>query len=404
MSTTDVQVGATTFKFLGDLPAGPVDVRWPTLRGDAGVIVLRILVAGLAVVALFGTFLSILRTVVLPRGVPARLARVTFLGVRSVLLLRLRIGRHRHDYATRDRVLALQGPLGIFGQLLLWSSLLLICFAALFWSMTEAGGVLHSIAHSFELSGSSMLTLGTDAPHGLWAQSLSFAAAGVGLVLLALVITYLPSLYGAFSQREALISKLVVRAGAPPTGARLLARTWELERFDYLDEVWESWENWFVELGESHTTFPLLGFFRSSHPNNHWVLATEAVLDGASLMLTTVDVPRQSRSELAVEAGVQALRVIADFLGIPGAPPDDEPEITLARSTFDAGCEELIARGVPMHSDRDKAWKNFRRARGRYEPLLTQLGRMTDAPRSDWSAWSDDIPLHRPPVLRIHNT
>jgi hypothetical protein len=367
------------------------------------VIVVRILVAGLAIVALLATFLSILRTVVLPRGVPARLARVTFLGVRSVLMLRLRVGRHRNDYVTRDRVLALQGPLGVFGQLLLWSSLLLICFAGLFWSITESGSAAHSIAHSFELSGSSMLTLGTEAPHGLWAQCLGFAAAGVGLVLLALVISYLPSLYGAFSQREALISKLVVRAGAPPTGARLLARTWGLERFDDLDEVWESWENWFVELGESHTTFPLLGFFRSSHPNNHWVLATEAVLDGASLMLTAVDVPRQSRSELAVEAGVQALTVIADFLGIRHAPPGDEAEIALARSTFDSGWDELTDQGVPMHDDRDQAWRDFRQARARYEPLLTQLGRMTDAPRSDWSSWSDDIPLHRPPILRIHN-
>ena len=367
-------------------------------------IVPRVLVAGAAIVALLATFLSILRTVVLPRGVPARLARVTFLGVQALLLTRLRFGTHRDDYATRDRVLALQGPLGVFSQLFVWSALLFVCFAALFWSLTEAGSLSHSVAHAFQLSGSSMLTLGTVAPHGLAAQLLGFAAAGVGLTLLALVITYLPSLYGAFSEREALISKLVVRAGTPPTGARLLVRTWQLGRFEQLEEVWESWEDWFVELGESHTTFPLLGFFRSSHPNNHWVLATEAVLDGASLMLTSCDVPEQSRSELCVEAGVQALGAIADFLAIPHAPPDEEPEITLARDTYDSGWEELAALGVPMRDDRDAAWRGFRRARARYEPLLTMLGRMTDAPRSEWSSWSGEVPLHRPPILRIHNT
>ena len=367
-------------------------------------ILLRILVAGLAIAALLATFLSILRTVVLPRGVPARLARVTFLGVQAVLVLRLRLGSHRRDYATRDRVLALQGPLGVFGQLLVWATLLLACFAALFWSLTDSGGAVHSVAHAVELSGSSMLTLGTEPPRGLAAQLLGFAAAGVGLTLLALVITYLPSLYSAFSQREALIAKLVVRTGAPPTGARLLLRTWELGRFDELEEVWESWEDWFVELGESHTSFPLLGFFRSSHPNNHWVLATEAVLDGASLMLSACDVPRQSRSKLCIEAGEQALGSIADFLAIRHASPDDEPEILLARSTFDAGCDELADRGVPMRDDRDDAWRRFRRARARYEPLLAMLGRLTDAPRSDWSSWSDDVPLHRPPILRIHNT
>jgi hypothetical protein len=114
-------------------------------------------------------------------------------------------------------------------------------------------------------------------------------------------------------------------------------------------------------------------------------------------------VPRQSRSELSTEAGVQALGVIADFLAIPHAPPGDQPEILLARSTFDAGCGELADHGVPVRSDRDAAWRDFRRARARYEPLLTMLGRMTDAPGSDWSSWSAEIPLHRPPILRIHN-
>jgi len=363
----------------------------------------RIVVAGCAIGTLLATFVSILRTVVLPRGVPARLARITFLGIQALLLLRLRFSSRRDDYRRRDQVLSLQGPLGVFSQLLVWSLLLFVCFAGLFWSLTATGGLADSVGHAFQLAGSSMLTLGTVAPRGLAAQMLGFAAAGVGLTLLALVITYLPTLYSAFSQREALISKLVVRAGTPPTGVRLLLRTWELGRFDQLEEVWGSWEDWFVELGESHTTFPLLGFFRSSHPNNHWVLATEAVLDGATLVITACDVPEQTRSELTVEAGVQALAAIADFLAIPHAPPDEAPQISLSRATFDEAWDALADRGIAMRDDRDDAWRDFRRARARYEPLLTMLGRMTDAPRSEWSSWSGEVPLHRPPILRIHN-
>jgi len=30
------------------------------------------------------------------------------------------------------------------------------------------------------------------------------------------------------------------------------------------------------------------------------------------------------------------------------------------------------------------------------------IGRLTDAPRSDWSSWSDTAPRHRPPLLRPH--
>jgi hypothetical protein len=37
----------------------------------------------------------------------------------------------------------------------------------------------------------------------------------------------------------------------------------------------------------------------------------------------------------------------------------------------------------------------------RYEPLIVVLGRMTDAPRGEWSSWSDGAPRHSPPLLRL---
>lgn len=366
-------------------------------------IVVRIIVGALALVGVASVLLSVLRTVVLPRAVPARLARFSFLAVRQVLLLRLRLGG-RSDYDTRDRVFALQAPLGLFAQLLAWSLLIMLYFAALFWALSGAGVTGTAIAQAIELSSSSIVTLGIDRPTGLVRHLVAFADAGVGLTLLALVITYLPSLYSAFSRREALITKLVVRAGSPPSGPSLLAHTWELSRFEQLEEVWNGWEDWFIELGESHTTFPQLGFFRSPHPRNHWVLAAEAVLDGAALTITTVDVPRQSRSEMCLDAGVSALIAIADFLGIPHQPPDPEgkAEILLSRETFEQGRRTMGEAGVPMREDADAAWLAFGGVRARYEPLIAVLGRMTDAPRSDWSSWSDNVPRHSPPLIRIH--
>ena len=356
----------------------------------------------LGIAGVASVLLSVLRTVVLPRAVPARLARFTFLAVRSLLLIRLRLGGS--DYATRDRVFALQAPLGLFGQLVTWSVLIFLCFAAIFWGLSPQGFTGANLVQSLELSGSSMVTLGIDHPQGLIRHLVAFAAAGVGLTLLALVITYLPSLYGAFSRREALITKLVVRAGTPPSGLSLLTRTWQLHRFEQLDEVWDGWENWFIELGESHTTFPQLGFFRSPSPRNHWVLSAEAVLDGAALFMSTCDVPRQSRSEMCVDAGVNALVGIARFLGIPRRPPEPEAEaeIHLPREMFDRARRELADVGVPVVDDAEAAWDEFRRVRYRYEPLIAVLGRMTDSPRSEWSSWSDDVPRHSPPLIRIH--
>jgi hypothetical protein len=361
------------------------------------VLAIRIVVAAVALAEVTGVLLSVLRSVVLPRAVPARLARLTFLIVRIGLLARL---RGRTDYPTRDRVLALQAPLGLFAQLLVWAVLIYVGFAALFWAVGDTAGG-DPLARTLELSGSSMLTLGFDSPRGLLSDFVAFSAAGVGLTLLALVITYLPSVYGAFSRREAVIAKLVVRVGSPPTGVALLGRSWKLGRFDQLEEVWDGWENWFVEVSESHTTFPQLVFFRSPHPENHWVLSAEAVLDGAALLMTCCDVPRQSRAELCVEAGVGALVAMTDFLGVPHRPPEDEAEITLPAQLFEDALRRLSDDGVPVRDDHERAWREFRQIRARYEPLIAVLGRMTDAPRSDWSSWSDNTPRHSPPLLRM---
>jgi hypothetical protein len=361
----------------------------------------RIGVGVLALAGVIAVLASVLRTVVLPRAVPARLARIVFITVRSLLMLRMRLTR-RSDYKTRDHVFALQAPLGVFAQLFTWGALNLLCFAALDWALTSDHITGPSLARAIEISGSSMLTLGFDMPNGLARQIAAFADAGVGLTLLALVITYLPSLYGAFSRREALITKLVVRAGRLPSGPRLLTRTCQLERFDDLEEVWDPWQDWFIDLGESHTTFPQLGFFRSPHPHNHWVLAAETVLDAAALLDTTCEVPRQSRSELCLDAGVNALISIADFLGVPHHPPGGDEQILLPEDTFLAGCREMGQAGVPLREDLDAAWRDFRRLRARYEPLIAVLGRMTDAPRGEWSSWSETGRRHSPPLVRLH--
>jgi hypothetical protein len=362
----------------------------------------RVLVGLLAVVGVAAVIGSALRTIVIPGAVPARLARLAFLAVQWMLRLRLRL-TGRADYATRNEILALQAPIGLFTQLFLWSLLIYLMFAVLFWALSGSSLDGQSISRGLELSGSSLLTLGFDRPSGLVRQLTAFAAAGVGLVLLALVITYLPTVYGAFSRREALVTKLTVRTGPPSSGLALLSSSWALGNFDQLEHLWNAFEDWFIDVGESHTSFPQLSWFRSAHAHNHWVLASEAVLDGSALFITACDVPRQSRSELCLHAGVHALMRIGGFLGIEHRPPEAGATIALSEDQFRDGCAELHAIGVPVVEDRDAAWTEFQAVRARYEPLLTVLGRMTDAPRSDWSSWSDATPLHRPPLLGMRH-
>ena len=62
------------------------------------------------------------------------------------------------------------------------------------------------------LSGSSIYTLGFEVPPNLPTTLLAFSEAGFGLVLLAMVISYLPSMYQSFQRREAAVATLDVQA------------------------------------------------------------------------------------------------------------------------------------------------------------------------------------------------
>ena len=126
-----------------------------------------------------------------------------------------RSGRSRF----RDRVMAYYAPIGLLLLPVTWVTMVLVGYTAIFW-----GTGIDPLAEAFAISGSSLFTLGFDRPGDIGHIVVSFAEAFMGLGIVALVISYLPSIYGAFARREALVGKLEVRAGLPPSPAELLTR------------------------------------------------------------------------------------------------------------------------------------------------------------------------------------
>jgi hypothetical protein len=346
---------------------------------------------GAAVVAL--TLGSASRTLLVPRAIPATLARIVFVGVRWIF--RIRAGS-RHTYERRDRTMAFYAPVALLSLLVVWLALVLLGFVAMFWGL----GV-RPVAHAIEDSGSSLFTLGFARLDGLPQQFLGFAEAGLGLILLALLITYLPSLYAAFAQREQGVAKLEVRAGNPPTGRYLIELANTVTGLHKLQHVWNDWEDWFVRVDESHTSFPALSFFRSPHPDQSWITAAGAVLDGASLYSSSVDVSRTPDPEYMIRAGYLALRHIADFFGIPHDPdPAPTDPISITRQEYDETYDHMAATGVPMKPDRDRAWRDFAGWRVNYDTVLIALARLTMAPPAPWSSDRVAPGNFTPPILR----
>ena len=341
--------------------------------------VVRVLVflAGLVVVvAVVG---SAVRTVVIPRGIPARISRIVFIGMRALFRLR---ARPSLSYERRDKVMALYAPVSLLILLLTWLTLVIAGYTMMFWGV---GG--RSLRDSFTLSGSSVLTLGYGRPTDLPATLLEFTGAALGLILLALLITYLPSIYAVFSRRENLVAGMEVRAGSPPSAVEILRRSWRVDGLSKINVLWRRAEQWFLEIQETHTSFPAVAFFRSPEPEHSWVTAAGAILDSASLLLSVVDVPRDANAAYCIRAGYLSLRRVAAFFRIPFDPdPSADDPISIAREEFEQACDALAEQGVPLVSDRDQAWRDFRGWRVNYDRVLIALCGLTMAPPAPWSS------------------
>lgn len=255
-------------------------------------------------------------------------------------------------FSRRDTVQAMRPALTLLTFQVAWLFLVFAGFTAMFWGVGA-----DDIDGAIRDSGSALFTLGFATPSGAAPLTLVFAEAVIGLTLLALLVSYLPTIYSSFQRREFMVAKLAVRAGSPPTpwGAiEVSHRTDSMARLD--SAAWQEWENWFIDVAETHTSLPILVRYRSPDPANHWVSAARTVLDLAALRLTVVD------------------------------PAPDDP-ISVTREQFDAACAYLRAGGVPLVEDLDAAWVDFAGWRVNYDAIIEQAAVSFDAPPNPWDVF-----------------
>jgi len=336
-----------------------------------------------------GTLRSAIRTFVVPRSINDRVTRVVFQASRALFELRLRLA---HTYAARDGVMAFYAPVTLLCLPLIWVTIVAVGYTLMYWALGVA-----SWQAGFTVSGSSLLTLGFATIDGFPTILLTFSEATIGLLLVALLIAYLPTMYAAFSRRETAVTLLEVRAGSPPSAVELLSRYHRIGNVAQLRELWVGWESWFAELDETHTSLAALSFFRSPDPLHSWVTASGAVLDAASLYLSCLAVPRTPEPAPCLRAGFIALRRIADFFAISyDRDPEPTAPISVRREEFDVAWERLTAEGLPLKEDREAAWLAFSGWRVNYDTVLLGLATLTMAPPAPWSsdrarvAWGRD--------------
>jgi hypothetical protein len=350
---------------------------------------------GAGLLITIATFLSVLRTLIVPRAYTSRLTRLTSIGVFRLALVFV---RRTTEYRRQDRVLALVAPMSLVTLLVVWLSLFLLGYTLMVWPF-DAG----TINAPFLEAGSAMFTLGFISGRETGPTPLLFAAAATGPIIIALQIAYLPTLYAAFNRREVLVTLLETRAGAPAWGPEVLARHQLVGISDSLPGFYADWERWAADVAESHATYPMLVWFRSAHALQSWVGGLLAVMDSAAMYLALAPSSAPSEARLCLRMGYTCLRRIAETVDIAfdEDPKPDDP-ISLTMDEFEQGVAHLERVGFPMERRAEEAWPHFHGWRVNYEAVAYALADRTVAPPALWSGerrhlTGPAIPPWRPP-------
>lgn len=331
------------------------------------------------------TFSSVLRSLVIPRGLTSLMASSASNLTRKSFLF---VSNRFDSYEVKDRIIAFQGPVFLIVLLLTWLVSFILGFALMLWVLIDG-----SFGQALLESGSSTFTLGFAATHTPAPTVIHFIAAGTGLVVVALLIAYLPTLYSAFNRRETLVTMLQSRGGAPSWGPEILARHHIVGLLGNLPGFYLDWERWAADVTESHVNYPVLIWFRSPHPLRSWIVSLLAVLDAAAMQLSLAPSRAPTEARLCLRMGFTCLRTIADLLRIPYDPdPLPGDEIQLTYEEFAAGVERLRAVSYPLEVTAEQAWPDFHGWRVNYEALAYALADLVVAPPGPWSGPRDHLP------------
>lgn len=203
-------------------------------------------------------------------------------GFRTFVLLRVVTARMGEGSRARERLLSLYAPLLVLTLLAMWTVMQISGFAIIWFALDGIDGV-ESFSDAGYYSGVVYFTLGFGEvlPAEGVARFGALIEAFAGVTNTALVIGYLPSLYSAYSSREQKLMTLDDGSDDRITPTSLVMAWAHDADTDRLNARFAEWELWVTSVLETHSTLPLLRFFRSHDQRQNWVTALGLLSDAA---------------------------------------------------------------------------------------------------------------------------
>lgn len=354
------------------------------------------LIVGLAFC--LGAVLDAFQTIILPRRPTGRLRLTRLFYTLTWAPWAWTARRFCRSPKLREQVYSVYGPASLLLLLVVWAVLLVTGFGLMLFSQRapleeplkgpQFEGTLGELRTDLYASGTSLFTLGLGdvQPRSLPARALVVIEAGTGLGFVALVIGYLPVLYGAFSHREVSVAMLDGRAGSPPTSAELLRRHAFPGGQEALATLLAEWERWSAEILESHVSYPILCYYRSQHDNQSWLSALTAVLDTCALLISVVPGQASRQAQLTFAMARHALVDLGHVFHLEQKAKSWESRGGLNRLDppgFDKLCHKLTASGMQLCGDADSPAR-LTALRALYEPHAAAIAEYLGMTLPNW--------------------
>lgn len=342
---------------------------------------------------------DIFQSIVVPRPTPGRLRLGRYLIPPTWRVWRWIGTRARNPQAT-DWFLGLYAPGAAIILFVVWLAIIVVADGLMLWALrAEVTPQLGGFADALYFAGTSVLTLGFGeiVASGGVSRIVVLVAAATGLGVVALVITFIFSLFANYQRREVLVVTLSARAKTPPSAATLLETHARLDMIDELPGLFREWERWAAEVLDSHVAYPLLGYFRSSHDSISWISALGAVLDSAALVVTTIKSVPRGQAHMMLKVGAHLVEDISNIRGEVGEPS------AVDEAGFAIVYEHLARVGYELEP-RERALRAFERVRRTYAGRLEALAAFWATPAPSWSEHHDAMPgtaiYHEAPLAK----
>ena len=326
---------------------------------------------------------------------PSRwIGRSLFLTVRSIAR------RLDEDSKVRESLLAVFGPVVLILLLFVWSLLQVTGFGLIWWGLGDIPSI-GGLGDAWYFSGVVFFTVGFGeiVPVDAVPRAGALAEAFSGVITVALVIGYLPSLYAAYSDRERRL--MTLDAGAPdritPTA---LIKAWAPDADPKkIDAQFEQWDQWAAGILETHSTVPLLALFRSHHRRQNWVTAL-GLLSDAALQAQIIQGATDGHAYWFLRRSEAIFREmtrevdLTDYQAGGSARSDSNTEY------FRLLYDELVEHGFELRPY-DEAAAYGARTRASFAPAMEYLIDDLLCPRGFWSidstvrSWSADYGVER---------